>query len=85
MGHEFDHASDAGHLETIIIGAGVGGVFVSKELHQCGSANFLCFDAMPRPGGVYVRYSYPGMRFTTSTNTAAFGDFPWRVRHSNFC
>ena len=64
------------HLQTIIIGSGVGGCFTSKELHERGS-NFLCFDALPRPGGVYVRYGYDHMHFTTSTQTAAFGDFPW--------
>jgi cation diffusion facilitator CzcD-associated flavoprotein CzcO len=27
---------------------------------------------------VYVKYSYDDFHFTTSTQTAAFGDFPWR-------
>mmetsp|Transcript_10512 Transcript_10512/g.24437 ORF Transcript_10512/g.24437 Transcript_10512/m.24437 type:complete len:651 (-) Transcript_10512:348-2300(-) len=72
-----------GHKSTIVIGGGIGSCFVAKELHQYGN-DFLAFDMMPRPGGVYVRYSYPDMHFTTSTQTAAFGDFPWNDKPAHW-
>lgn len=67
----------SGHKKTVIIGGGVGGIFTAKELSQ-SSQDFALFDMMPRPGGVYARFSYPDMHFTTSTQTAAIGDFPWK-------
>lgn len=67
-----------GHLKAVIIGAGVAGVFTTKELYLHGERNYRCFEALPRAGGVYARYSYPDMYFTTSTQTTAFSDYPWK-------
>lgn len=65
------------HVKSIIVGAGCAGLTAAKELHQFG-ISFLCFDQLASIGGVFARYVYPGMLFTSSTKTTTFSDFPWK-------
>lgn len=60
----------------IIIGAGTAGVCTTKEMKEQG-VDSICFDRTCTVGGVFTRYAYPDMKFTSSTNTTQFSDFPY--------
>lgn len=64
-------------VTCIIVGAGTAGVATTKECAEQGVES-LCFDRTCTIGGVFTRYAYPNMRFTSSTNTTQFSDFPYQ-------
>lgn len=64
------------YRQVCVVGAGVAGVTTTKECVEQG-VSVVCFDRTVTVGGVFTRYAYPEMKFTSSTQSTQLSDFPW--------
>merc|ERR1719326_1420372 len=64
------------YRQVVVVGAGVAGCTTTKECVEQG-VSVVCFDRTVTVGGVFTRYAYPEMKFTSSTQSTQLSDFPW--------
>jgi len=65
------------YRQVCVVGAGVAGCTTTKECVEQG-VSVVCFDRTVTVGGVFTRYAYPEMKFTSSTQSTQLSDFPWQ-------
>jgi len=71
-------------MKTVcVVGGGVAGVAVTKELLGLGIA-VDCFEMMPRVGGVFASHVWNGGQLTSSSIFTWFSDFPVTNRQTFF-
>ena len=58
-----------------VIGAGISGLVVTKELREIG-IDVTCYEMMPIISGVFGSHSWKDGRLTSSTVSTFFSDFP---------
>jgi dimethylaniline monooxygenase (N-oxide forming) len=66
--------SDDVMIDTIVIGAGPGGIVCTKELLEHGVSNTLCIEQSDRMGGVFAK-GYDHLLLTSSAVFSMFSDF----------
>lgn len=65
------------YRQVVVVGAGVAGCTTTKECVEQG-VSVVCFDRTVTVGGVFTRYAYPEMKFTSSTQSTQLSDFGWK-------
>jgi len=70
---------DAGHVDVLIIGAGVSGIGVAHHLlDQFPDRTFVILDAQDNRGGTWWTHRYPGVRSDSDLFTYGYRFKPWR-------
>src|SRR5580692_7569490 len=70
---------DAGHVDVLIIGAGVSGIGVAHHLRdQFPDRTFVILDAQDNRGGTWWTHRYPGVRSDSDLFTYGYRFKPWR-------
>ena len=74
-----DDGQDAGHVDVLIVGAGVSGIGAAHHLReQFPDRTFLILDAQDNRGGTWWTHRYPGVRSDSDLFTYGYRDKPWR-------
>jgi monooxygenase len=72
-------SQDAGHVDVLIIGAGVSGIGVAHHLRdQFPDRTFVILDAQGNRGGTWWTHRYPGVRSDSDLFTYGYRFKPWR-------
>jgi len=70
---------DAGHVDVLIVGAGVSGIGAAYHLRdQLSDRTFVILDAQDNPGGTWWTHRYPGVRSDSDLFTYGYRFKPWR-------
>jgi monooxygenase len=70
---------DAGHVDVLIVGAGVSGIGVAHHLReQFPDRTFVILDAQDNQGGTWWTHRYPGVRSDSDLFTYGYRFKPWR-------
>jgi cation diffusion facilitator CzcD-associated flavoprotein CzcO len=72
------------HCETLIIGAGFGGIGIAIRLRQAGFKDILLLEKQADVGGVWWANTYPGAACDIPTALYSFsfeGDFDWSRKY----
>src|SRR5687768_12393304 len=70
---------DQGHLDVLIVGAGVSGIGAAHHLQErFPDRSFLLLDAQDRHGGTWWTHRYPGVRSDSDLFTYGYRFKPWR-------
>ena len=70
---------DAGHVDVLIIGAGVSGIGAAHHLRdQFPDRTFVILDAQDNRGGTWWTHRYPGVRSDSDLFTYGYRFKPWR-------
>ena len=70
---------DAGHVDVLIVGAGVSGIGVAHHLRdQFPDRTFVILDAQGNRGGTWWTHRYPGVRSDSDLFTYGYRFKPWR-------
>jgi monooxygenase len=70
---------DAGHVDVLIVGAGVSGIGVAHHLRdQFPDRTFVILDAQDNRGGTWWTHRYPGVRSDSDLFTYGYRFKPWR-------
>jgi monooxygenase len=70
---------NAGHVDVLIIGAGVSGIGVAHHLRdQFPDRTFVILDAQDNRGGTWWTHRYPGVRSDSDLFTYGYRFKPWR-------
>jgi monooxygenase len=70
---------DAGHVDVLIIGAGVSGIGVAHHLRdRFPDRTFVILDAQDNRGGTWWTHRYPGVRSDSDLFTYGYRFKPWR-------
>jgi monooxygenase len=70
---------DAGHVDVLIIGAGVSGIGVAHHLRdRFPDRTFVILDALDDRGGTWWTHRYPGVRSDSDLFTYGYRFKPWR-------
>ena len=70
---------DAGHVDVLIVGAGVSGIGVAHHLQeQFPGRSFVLLDAQDNRGGTWWTHRYPGVRSDSDLFTYGYRFKPWR-------
>src|SRR6202451_2506431 len=70
---------DAGHVDVLIIGAGVSGIGAAHHLREnCPDRTFVILDAQDNRGGTWWTHRYPGVRSDSDLFTYGYRFKPWR-------
>ena len=70
---------DAGHVDALIIGAGVSGIGVAHHfLDTFPDRTFVILDAQDNRGGTWWTHRYPGVRSDSDLFTYGYRFKPWR-------
>ncbi len=71
--------ADAGHVDVLIVGAGVSGIGVAHHLRdQFPDRTFVILDAQDNRGGTWWTHRYPGVRSDSDLFTYGYRFKPWR-------
>ncbi len=71
--------SDAGHVDVLIVGAGVSGIGAAHHLReQFPGQTFVILDAQDNRGGTWWTHRYPGVRSDSDLFTYGYRFKPWR-------
>jgi len=72
-------AHDAGHVDVLIVGAGVSGIGAAHHLQeQFPDRSFVILDAQDNRGGTWWTHRYPGVRSDSDLFTYGYRWKPWR-------
>src|ERR1700741_4650905 len=72
-----DH--DVGHLDVLIVGAGLSGIGAALYLQNEGPwASFALFEARESIGGTWDLFRYPGIRSDSDMYTLGYSFRPWK-------
>ena len=70
---------DAGHIDVLIVGAGVSGIGAAHHLRdQFPDRTFVILDAQDNRGGTWWTHRYPGVRSDSDLFTYGYRFKPWR-------
>jgi cation diffusion facilitator CzcD-associated flavoprotein CzcO len=70
---------DVGHVDVLIVGAGVSGIGVAHHLReQFPDRTFAILDAQDNRGGTWWTHQYPGVRSDSDLFTYGYRFKPWR-------
>jgi len=70
---------DAGHVDVLIVGAGVSGIGAAHHLReQFPGRTFVILDAQDNRGGTWWTHRYPGVRSDSDLFTYGYRFKPWR-------
>ena len=70
---------DGGHVDVLIVGAGVSGIGVAHHLRdQFPDRTFAILDAQDNRGGTWWTHRYPGVRSDSDLFTYGYRFKPWR-------
>jgi monooxygenase len=70
---------DAGHVDVLIVGAGVSGIGAAHHLQeQFPDRSFVVLDAQDNRGGTWWTHRYPGVRSDSDLFTYGYRFKPWR-------
>jgi monooxygenase len=70
---------DAGHVDVLIVGAGVSGIGAAHHLQeQFPDRSFVILDAQDNRGGTWWTHRYPGVRSDSDLFTYGYRFKPWR-------
>ena len=70
---------DAGHVDVLIIGAGVSGIGAAHHLRdKFPDRTFVILDAQDNRGGTWWTHRYPGVRSDSDLFTYGYRFKPWR-------
>ena len=70
---------DAGHVDVLIVGAGVSGIGAAHHLReQFPGWTFVILDAQDNRGGTWWTHRYPGVRSDSDLFTYGYRFKPWR-------
>jgi monooxygenase len=74
-----DDVQDAGHVDVLIVGAGVSGIGAAHHLQeQFPDRSFVLLDAQEHHGGTWWTHRYPGVRSDSDLFTYGYRFKPWR-------
>jgi monooxygenase len=72
-------ARDAGHVDVLIVGAGVSGIGAAHHLKErFPDRSFVLLDAQDNRGGTWWTHRYPGVRSDSDLFTYGYRWKPWR-------
>jgi cation diffusion facilitator CzcD-associated flavoprotein CzcO len=70
---------DAGHVDVLIVGAGVSGIGAAYHLRdQFPDRTLVILDAQDNRGGTWWTHRYPGVRSDSDLFTYGYRFKPWR-------
>jgi monooxygenase len=70
---------DAGHVDVLIVGAGVSGIGAAHHLRErFPERTFAILDAQDNRGGTWWTHRYPGVRSDSDLFTYGYRHKPWR-------
>src|ERR1700742_3565356 len=70
---------DAGHVDVLIVGAGVSGIGAAHHLRErFPGRSFVILDAQDNRGGTWWTHRYPGVRSDSDLFTYGYRFKPWR-------
>jgi monooxygenase len=70
---------DAGHVDVLIVGAGVSGIGAAHHLRdRFPDRTFVILDAQDNRGGTWWTHRYPGVRSDSDLFTYGYRFKPWR-------
>src|SRR5690242_15242047 len=76
---DIEEIQDAGHVDVLIVGAGVSGIGAAYHLRdQFPDRTFLVLDAQDDRGGTWWTHRYPGVRSDSDLFTYGYRFKPWR-------
>jgi len=71
-------AQEAGHFDTLIVGAGISGVDAAYYLQkQFPKRNYVVLDSLESFGGTWLTHKYPGIRSDSDLFTFGYKWKPW--------
>jgi monooxygenase len=74
-----EEIQDAGHVDVLIVGAGVSGIGAAHHLRdQLPDRTFVILDAQDNRGGTWWTHRYPGVRSDSDLFTYGYRFKPWR-------
>jgi monooxygenase len=74
-----EEIKDAGHVDVLIVGAGVSGIGAAHHLRdQFPDRTFVILDAQDNRGGTWWTHRYPGVRSDSDLFTYGYRFKPWR-------
>ena len=74
-----EETQDAGHVDVLIVGAGVSGIGAAHHLRdQFPDRTFVILDAQDNRGGTWWTHRYPGVRSDSDLFTYGYRFKPWR-------
>jgi monooxygenase len=74
-----EETQDAGHVDVLIVGAGVSGIGAAHHLRDhCPDRTFVILDAQDNRGGTWWTHQYPGVRSDSDLFTYGYRFKPWR-------
>jgi cation diffusion facilitator CzcD-associated flavoprotein CzcO len=74
-----DEVQDAGHVDVLIVGAGVSGIGAAHHLRErFPDRTFVILDAQNNRGGTWWTHRYPGVRSDSDLFTYGYRFKPWR-------
>ncbi len=74
-----EEVQDAGHVDVLIVGAGVSGIGAAHHLRdQFPDRSFVILDAQDNRGGTWWTHRYPGVRSDSDLFTYGYQFKPWR-------
>src|ERR1700730_705720 len=74
-----EEIQDAGHVDVLIVGAGVSGIGAAHHLRdQFPNLSFVIVDAQGNRGGTWWTHRYPGVRSDSDLFTYGYRFKPWR-------
>src|SRR5436190_10160848 len=74
-----EEMQDAGHVDVLIVGAGVSGIGAAYHLRdQFPDRTFVILDAQDNRGGTWWTHRYPGVRSDSDLFTYGYRFKPWR-------
>ena len=72
-------SQDAGHVDVLIVGAGVSGIGAAHHLRdRFPDRTFAILDAQDNRGGTWWTHRYPGVRSDSDLFTYGYRFKPWR-------
>jgi monooxygenase len=78
-GPEEISVQDAGHVDVLIVGAGVSGIGVAHHLRdEFPDRTFVILDVQDNRGGTWWTHRYPGVRSDSDLFTYGYRFKPWR-------
>src|ERR1700760_39749 len=74
-----EEIQDAGHVDVLIVGAGVSGIGAAHHLKdRLSDRTFVILDAQDTRGGTWWTHRYPGVRSDSDLFTYGYRFKPWR-------
>ena len=74
-----EETQDAGHVDVLIVGAGVSGIGVAHHVRdRFPTRRFVILDAQENRGGTWWTHRYPGVRSDSDLFTYGYRFKPWR-------